>query len=114
VDAETFTSTLLPIATEREDDGHTLFNINAAVVAGGDGSVWVSIVDAPPVKDGVQSFANGRLIRVDTAGDLIGTIGVGRDFAGDAAISDGSVWAMTWGASQQAAVIRIEPSPPPR
>jgi YVTN family beta-propeller protein len=113
VDTKTFTSTLFPIATERENDGHTLFNINAAVVAGGDGSVWVSIADAPPVKDGVQSFANGRLIRVDTAGVLIGTISVGKDFVGDAAIGDGSLWAMTWGASQQAAVIRIEPNPLP-
>jgi YVTN family beta-propeller protein len=113
VDTKTFTSTLFPIATEREDDGHTLFNINTAVVAAADGSVWVTIVDAPPVKDGVQSFANGRLIRVDSAGVLIGSIGIGKDFAGDAAIGDGSLWAMTWGASQQAAVIRIEPSPPP-
>ncbi len=112
IDPATFTSTLFPIATEREDDSHTLFNINTALVSAGDGSVWVSIVDAPPVIDGVQSFANGRLIRFDTAGDPLGTIGVGKDFAGDAAIGDGSVWAMTWGASQQAAVIRIEPVPP--
>lgn len=101
----------IPIATEHEDARHTLYNINTSVAAAGDGSVWVTVADAPPVEGGVGSFANGRLIRIDAAaGQVVGAVDIGPDFVGDAALGDGGVWGATWGASGQNAVIRIDPA----
>jgi hypothetical protein len=112
VDVRSLRATSTHVATEREDAGDTLYNINTTAVAAGDGSVWVTLVDAPPVVDGKQAFTNGRLIRVDAStGALVGTIDIGADYVGDAVIHDGSLWGATWGASGEAAVLRVDPGP---
>jgi hypothetical protein len=113
IDAGTFETTSIPVATESQDAGGTLHNINTSVVAAGDGSVWVTIADAPAVQGGRDvGFSDGRLIRVGTdAMAVVGSVPVGANFVDDAAILGGELWGATWGASSQEAVLRVRPSP---
>jgi hypothetical protein len=113
IDAGSFETTKIPVATESQDAGNTLHNINASVIAAGDGSVWVTIADAPAVHGGRDiGFSDGRLIRVGTdAMDVVGSVPVGANFVSDVAIVGGDLWGATWGASIQEAVLRIQPSP---
>jgi hypothetical protein len=113
IDSGSFETTSIPVATESQDAGNTLHNINASVVAAGDGSVWVTIADAPLVNGGRDvGFSNGRLIRVGTdAMDVVGSVPVGANFVGDVALADGDLWGTMWGASTQEAVLRVQPAP---
>lgn len=81
-------------------------------MAAGDGSVWVTLADLPPIVDGTETFTHGRLIRIDAStGIVVGTVDIGANYVGDALIDDGSLWGSTWGASGEAAVLRIDPGP---
>jgi hypothetical protein len=113
IDAGSFETTSIPVATESQDAGNTLHNVNTSVVAAADGSVWVTIADASPVHDnGDVGFSNGRLIRVGTdAMEVVGSVTVGANLVGDVAIVGGDLWGATWGASSREAVLRVRPAP---